>query len=82
MDFFRHNFVVFADGDAITNMIMLMSLKTLVGSGFGINHSGSARIRNPDFMSLRVKAALASKCMGPETFQKEWDGVTRTLASE
>ena len=34
------------------------------------------------FMYPRVKTALASKSMGPETFQKEWDGVTRTLASE
>ena len=40
------------------------------------------RVPGNCFMFSRVKTALASKSMGPETFQKEWDRVTRTLASE
>ena len=55
--FFRHNFDVFAGGDAITNMIMTRHPLTLVGSGSvsairnkkfgsgsGINHFGSATL--------------------------------------
>ena len=48
--FFRHNFVVFAGGDAITNMIMTRHPFTLVGFG-----SGSATLL---FMNMSANAGV------------------------
>ena len=64
-NFFRHNFVVFAGGDAITNMIMTRHPFTPVESGSAIQkykiririRNKSFRIRNPDYIPHQFDVA-------------------------